>query len=398
MYRLDRRTARFFFLNLGHVYAHLFMLLFPTVVLVLEREPGFADSYATLLTLAVYGFFAFGAGSLPAGWLGDRWSRKGMMAVFFIGIGTSSVFTGLSNGLWGLGIGLALIGLFASIYHPVGIAMVADDAKNLGREMGVNGVFGNLGVALSAITAGFFIDTLDWRAAFIVPGAISIATGIVFMLFARSDAVHHAAAEKTSHVIAASRSEIKRVFAIMIMATMFGGIIFNVTTSTMPKVFDERLGDLATSVTGVGGWVFLVFMFAAFAQVVVGYMLDRYPFKPIFVCLIVLQVPVFLLAAVASGGNMLLTAAVMMLLVFGQNPIHDTIVARYTVSEWRSRVYAVKFVLSLGVAFVAVPLVAYIHGTTGGFYWVFLTLAGMSSAIMLLAFAMPFRKLRPVPA
>lgn len=398
MYRLDRRSARFLFLNLGHAYDHLFMLLFPTVVLALEREPGFAGSYGTLLALAVYGFLAFGAGSLPAGWLGDRWSRKGMMLVFFIGIGGSAVFTGLADGPLGLGIGLAMIGLFASIYHPVGIAMVADDARHLGRELGVNGVFGNLGVALAAITAGFLIDTLGWRAAFIVPGALSIATGIAFALFVRSDAVHHAREEKTSHVIESSPGEIKRVFTIMILATMFGGIIFNATTISMPKVFDERLGDLAASVTGVGGWVFLVFAFAAVAQVVVGFMLDRYPLKPIFVGLIVLQVPVFLLAAVATGGDMVLTAMVMMLLVFGQNPIHDTIVARYTVSEWRSRVYAVKFVLSLGVAFVAVPFVAIVHGGAGGFYWVFMILAAMSAAIMLLAFAMPSRRPLPSPA
>jgi len=398
MYRLDRRSARFFFLNLGHAYDHLFMLLFPTVVLALEHEPGFEESYSSLLALAVYGFFAFGAGSLPAGWLGDRWSRKGMMVVFFVGIGGASIFTGFSDGPWDLGVGLTLVGLFASIYHPVGIAMLADDAKKLGRDLGVNGIYGNLGVAMAAITAGFLIDTIGWRAAFIVPGVVSIVTGIIFVLFVRGDAVHHAAEEKTSHVYDAPRSEIKRVFTIMIMATMFSGVIFNVTTISIPKVFDERLGDMATSVTGVGGWVFLVFLVAGIAQFTVGLMLDRYPFKPILIGLIVLEVPVFFLAAVATEGNMLLCTMVMMLLVFGQNPIHDSIVARYTVNEWRSRVYAVKFVLSLGVASLAVPLVAYVHGTTGGFYWVFIIMAGMSSVIMLLAFAMPFRLPMTSPA
>ena len=96
MYGFDRRSGTFLFLNLGHAYDHLFMLLFTTVVLGLEHEPGFEDSYGGLLALSITGFIAFGAGSLPAGWLGDRWSRPGMMIVFFIGIGASSTWTATS--------------------------------------------------------------------------------------------------------------------------------------------------------------------------------------------------------------------------------------------------------------------------------------------------------------
>ncbi|MFQ5765050.1 MAG: MFS transporter [Rhodospirillales bacterium] len=397
MYRLDRRSAGFLFLNLGHAYDHLFMLLFTTVVLALEHEPGFADSYGSLIALSVWGFVAFGAGSLPAGWLGDRWSRKGMMIVFFIGIGLASIMTGLADGPLGLGLGLLLIGMFASIYHPVGIAMVADNARQLGKELGVNGVFGNLGVACAGITAGFLIDTMGWRSAFVVPGMVSVATGIAFALFVRSDARAGAKTTPTPHV-AASAGEIKRVFAIMILATMCGGIIFNTTTISLPKVFDERLGELATSASGVGGWVFMVFAVAAVAQVVVGHLLDRYPLRFVFIGVVVMQVPMLAVAAVATGGNMLAIAVVMMLLVFGQIPIHDTIVARYTTSAWRSRIYAVKFVLSLGVAAAAVPMVAYLHDGTGGFYWVFMVLAVMAAVVTALAFAMPARRPQPVAA
>ena len=76
---------RLLFLNLGHAYDHLFMLLFATAVITMASE--FSLTYGEMLALATPGFIAFGAGALPAGWLGDRWSRPHMMVIFFIGIG-----------------------------------------------------------------------------------------------------------------------------------------------------------------------------------------------------------------------------------------------------------------------------------------------------------------------
>ncbi len=148
---MSRDITRRLFINVGHFYAHLFMLLFPTVVLALESE--FAASYGSLLSLATAGFVAFGAGSIPAGWLGDRWSRPGMMAVFFIGIGGASVLTGFARTPFEIGAGLLAIGVFASIYHPVGIALLVEGREKVGRVLGINGVFGNMGVAGAALIA-----------------------------------------------------------------------------------------------------------------------------------------------------------------------------------------------------------------------------------------------------
>jgi MFS family permease len=381
---------------LGHAYDHLFMLLFTTVVLTLEHEPGFEGGYGELLALSVTGFIAFGAGSLPAGWLGDRWSRPGMMIVFFIGIGISSILTGLATGPFSLGAGLTAIGVFASIYHPIGIAMVAENARKLGREIGVNGVFGNLGVATAAITAGALSDTIGWRTAFIVPGAVAVATGLAYALFVRAGPMKATAAPAKR--VQASAGEIKRVFIILIFATLFAGIVFNATTISLPKVFDERLVTLAASATGVGGWVFMVFAIAAVAQVVVGYLLDRYPLKIVYAGVALSQAPLVAAASVAAEAGMVIVAIAMMLSVFGLIPIHDTIVARYTTNEWRSRIYGVKFVLALGVAALAVPLVAGLHALTGGFYWVFMTLAGFAAVIGVCALAMPGARRAAEPA
>src|SRR3989442_3247971 len=110
------------FINLGHFIDHLAMLVFPTVVLALARD--WDRPYSELLPLTLGGFIAFGAFALPAGWLADHWSRYRMMVVFFFGVGAALFLTGFANSPWQLGLGLTLVGVFAAIYHPVGIAML----------------------------------------------------------------------------------------------------------------------------------------------------------------------------------------------------------------------------------------------------------------------------------
>lgn len=386
---MDKRHGHFLFLNIGHLYDHLFMLLYPTVVLSLEQDPIFIGGYGSLITLSVYGFIAFGAGALPAGWLGDRWSRRGMMIVFFIGIGTASIFTGMSEGSLDLGIGLTSIGLMAAIYHPVGIAMVASNARYLGRELGINGVFGNLGVASAALTAGFIADTYGWRTAFIAPGVVSIITGIAYAFYVRGMDLEPAKAKPSAKPKHISKTKLIRVFGVILGATAFGTMIFNGTTIGLPKIFVQRLGELATTTTEVGIWAFGVFTIAAVAQVIIGYLIDRYPLKPIFITVALLQVPVLLIATTAVGLPMLATALAMMLLVFSAIPINDILVARYTTDAWRARVYAAKYVVGLGIASATVPMLGTIHNATGDFYWMFVILAGCATMVVVCALILP---------
>src|SRR5258706_4700892 len=140
------------FLNLGHLLDHLVMLVFPTVVIALARE--WNRPYSEMLPLALGGFIAFGAFAIPAGWLADHWSRYRMLAVFFFGIGGSLFLTGFATTPWQIAAGLTLTGMFAAIYHPVGIAMLVAAPKNLGMALGWNGLWGNLGLPVAAIGAG----------------------------------------------------------------------------------------------------------------------------------------------------------------------------------------------------------------------------------------------------
>jgi MFS family permease len=382
---LSPHRVRFLFLNLGHAYDHLFMLLFPTVVLALEDV--FHRPYDQLLPLSVAGFIAFGAGSVPAGWLADRWSRSGMMTLFFIGLGGAAIVTGLAQGPISLAAGLGLIGLFASIYHPVGIALVVEDTARAGRSLGINGVWGNMGVAGAAVIAGGLVDLWGWRAAFIVPGGVAVATGLLYRLVVREDDPVAAAAKPSSQVLAVADQ--RRVLMVIAVSTLLGGLVFHATTVSLPKVFDVRLAAFADSTFAVGGLASVVYAVAAFTQIVVGHLIDRFSLRTVFLGIVSLQVPVFAVAAVIDGGAMLLVATAVMMLVFGEIPILDALVARHVSGAWRSRVYGIKYFLSLSVSAAAVPMVSALHAGTGGFAAMFLVLAAFAAVIAVAALTLP---------
>src|SRR5262245_53299329 len=238
------------FLNVGHLLDHLVMLIFPTAVLAIGAA--WQRPYAELLPLALGGFIAFGACSLPAGWLADRWSRTRMMKLFFFGIGAATIGTGCAATPAQLAIGLTAIGVFAAIYHPVGIAMLVSNkgATNLGRTLGINGVFGNAGLAFAALLSGALADLAGWRAAFFVPGALAIAAGAAFAWGSRSVAV--AVPRVSGPQARLPRALLARIFLIVAVATASGGVIFSATTVSMPKVFDERLRTLTDTNFGIG--------------------------------------------------------------------------------------------------------------------------------------------------
>jgi MFS family permease len=392
---MSRERVNFLFLNVGHFFDHLMVLIFATVA-ALRLATEWQMSYAELIPYATPGFVAFGLCAIPAGWLADKWSREGMMVIFFIGVGFSAILASFAQTPMQIGGGLLLVGVFAAIYHPVGLAMVVHGREKTGVPLAVNGVFGNMGVACAALLTGFLIDASGWRAAFLLPGVAAIAVGLLYAVFVR-DGRHHRAEEARSGVAArkaatgtleVERDVLVRVFAIIFFTTAVGGLTFQSTTFALPKVFDERLHDLAVSATAIGWYAFLVFAAAAFAQLVVGYLLDRYSVRSIFVFLAGFETLFFVLMYQLTGPLALLVSVGFMLMVFGQIPINDVLVARVTRSEWRSRIYALKYITTFTVMASAVPLIAWLHANWG-FATLFAVMAAAAACIFSAALLLP---------
>jgi MFS family permease len=401
---MNRDRTHFLFLNVGHFLDHLFTLIFATVAaLALSREWNLG--YGELLKYATPGFFAFGVFSYPAGWLADKWSREGMMVVFFVGIGLAAIATGFAQTPLQVGIWLFVIGMFAAIYHPVGLAMVTQKWKNTGMRLAVNGVWGNLGVASAALITGYLIDHGGWRMAFIVPGVFSVAVGLAYWL-ARRDEMSIETAAKATNAGGSSTDKglLVRVALIVFMTAAVSSIIFQATTFALPKIFDERLQGLASSAaawlqsqglsgkadvaTMVGALAFTVFAVASMAQLVVGSLLDKYGARPVFMGAALVQLVFFGLMAGSQELWALVLALGFMLGAFGQIPINDFMIGKMASGAARARVYGIRYVVSFTALAAALPLISIIY-KRWGFDTLFYVLSASAAVILALVSGLP---------
>lgn len=373
---------------LGHLYVHLFTAFYFVIVLSLEEV--WSLPYHELVELWTLGALMVGLAALPAGWLGDRWSARGMMIVYFLGMGGAAILCGLVDQASALLIGLTAIGLFASIYHPVGIAWLIKSAPDgtQGKSLGLNGVFGAVGVASAGLVAGALIDLFSWRAAFIVPGVVCVATGLGLWLAAARGLVVEGTPDSRPHK-AAARGEVLRVFLVLVLTMTVMGLIFQATQAALPKVFDLRLRDLAgEGAFGVGALVAAVYTVGGLMQILGGHLADRLPLKPVYICSFLLQIPVLAAIGLLGGVPLVMLAAVSVLLSTGALPAENMLLARYTPERHRSLAYGAKFVLAFGTAPAAIWAVSQVQASTGEFTWVFagaavLALLATSAALML---------------
>lgn len=381
------------FSSVGHSFAHIFEPIFYIAALVLPAELGMP--YEEVLVLVVAGKLLYGLAAPLAGWLGDRWSTLGMMGVYFAGLGASAVLTGLARGPVQLTLALALVGLFGSIYHPVGIAWLTRNAENRGKALGVNGVFGGLGPAAAGLVAGGLIEAAGWRAAFVVPGLVVLATAAVFLWMARRGLLVEVKVDRRPEP-PASRGDTWRAGIILSVTMLCGGLVYQATQPALPKLFEQRLGD-DVGVLGVAGAVAVVYLIAGLSQILSGHLADRFPLKRVYVLTYLAQVPLLVLATQASGLPLLLVAVMMVSFNMGGIPAENVLLARYSPAKWRGTAFGMKFILSFGVSGLGVPLVSFILATTGELWGLFAILAGAAAVVAIAGSFLPSDR-KPEPA
>jgi MFS family permease len=374
----DRERRRSIaFLNWAHAIDHFVLLIYPTVVIGLEVV--YQRSYSELIALSSTAFIAFGVFSLPAGWLADRWSRRNMMAAFYIGCGLSLAAAGLAPNLTTMAAAMFALGMFAAIYHPVGMAMLIEATNARGRSLAFNGVCGNLGVSLAAGISAALATWISWRAAFYVPAALFVLTGIVYLWITPDDR-HEAKSRVSAPAVPLTPRLAVMLFGLFIVIALSAGLTFNVLTIALPKIVDERLSrDLP--LLFVGSIATAVLVCGALAQLSVGRLVEWVPPHVIFAIVTGLGFMGNLWAAYASGTALLVALAIAIAAIYGQVTVNDMIMARYTADAWRGRVYAVRYFLLFISAGAAIGMISLLH-ETGGFALVL----GVNAVIALLLF------------
>ena len=382
------------FACLGHFFTHLLLALFATVVLALEEV--WSLPYDRLIGLWTLGAFLLGAGAPLAGWLSDRWGETKMMVVFFLAIGLATASAGLTSGPASLTAALAGLGLAGSIFHPVAMAWVMKNVRGRGKALGTLGIFGSIGQALSGVLAGGLIVLIDWRAAFILPGLAATLTGLaLFWCLARG----HLAERQSDLAPQApdSRQDMVRAFVVMSATLFLGWVFYAALTTVLPKWFSEGLPELLAAegdgapqgLLGVGAAVTLAYLIASSAQLIAGYLADRFPLKPLYLIGLGLKLPLLFLARDLGGIEMLLAATAILFFMDLTAPVENLLIARYAPQRRRGLVYGAKHILAFIGTPLGVTLVALSYDSHGGTPFLLLLLAGLVALMLLAACFLP---------
>ena len=341
------------YLNISHFIDHFIMLIFAKAAYDAGRE--FGLGYEEIIVFGVLGFILFGAAAPIASILANKYSRSVMMVIFHFGIGISAIICSFASTPWELSIGLGLIGVFAAIFHPVGIAMLLKNSKKLGYRLGINGVFGNMGVAAAPLITGFLLLISDWKLSFILPGIACILYGVIFLLALR-DEPKAVQTEKTNERDDVFAPQWRRALLALALTTTSGGFIFGAMTFIIPRYFELQLTGITSSVAVTGLIASMVYAMAGFTQIGAGLLIDRFPAKPILFVIGVGQVIFIFLASTVSDLQLFFVTLVATSFVFGQIPIIDTIMSRYIPDKARGNVLSVKFALNLGAGASVLPI------------------------------------------
>jgi MFS family permease len=372
-------------LNIAHGIDHMFLLIFATAVATIALEFGYTN-WEDLMPYSVGAFALFGLGALPAGRLGDLWGRRIMMIIFYFGIGAAALLTAMTQNAWQLAAGLTLIGVFAAIYHPVGIPMLVQNVSNPGAVIGVNGLAGNLGIAVAALVTGLLVKWIGWRAAFVVPGIVAIGCGIVFAITCPKEAEAPSKRKGGKAKVTLSPAMLVRTFAVMTAAAVTSSLLFNFTTNGNSQLLSEAFRGVLEDPAVLGALLALIYTIASFAQIVVGNLIDRMAFKPLQLWMSVAQVPLLIFAAHTQAWWLFFALLAVMIFVFGSIPFTDAMIVRYVDDRLRSRVAGMRLTVAFGVSSLAVwllgPMVKAMGFST--LLWIMAGIAAIKAAIVLL--------------
>jgi MFS family permease len=350
----------------AHFLAHFLMLVFPSFALVLRHDWGLSLGECLQLGFGMY--LLYGLGALPAGLLTDAFRRPRLMLVVCL--------AGLAGGvLWAsaartpreLSWALALTGLFASIYHPAGMAWISLGVRRRGQALGLNGVFGNLGVVAAPLAAGLLASLVGWRTAYAL---LAIPAGLAALLALRLQASGTEEPDRPETKDGTGGRRTALAFSVLCVAMMLGGIAYRGQTVVLPAWFQERMAGLWAAVAdwtwipgddrgliAATGLTSLAYLAGAVGQMIGGRLADRYDLRRVYAAFHLCSLPLLVLLGSLADAPLLLCALGYAFFAFGMQPAENSLVAALTPPRLRSTGYGLKFVLVFGVGSLAVKLV-----------------------------------------
>ena len=373
------------YINISHFLDHFMMLIFAKAAY--DAGKYFGLTYDEIIAYGAVGFLFFGAFAPLAAHLSDKISRSFLMIIYHFGIGLSSILAAISTSLWLFAFSLSLIGIFAAIYHPVGITMLLSKNKNNGIRMGINGVFGNMGVAAAPLITGLILFYGNWRLCFLLPGFFCIIYGLQFL-----KALTIEPSSEVNERVMSDRPFAKhwhRALSSIALSTLSAGFIFGAMTFLVPRYFETYLSNISTSVAVTGLLAGLVYAIASFAQIAVGKMIDKFSPKLILLIISAGQILFIYFSSIFENWSLFFITLFAMAFVFGQVPINDIILSRYIPDEKRAKILSIKYVLNLSAGASVLPICSLMMQNGFEMRQIFSMMSFMAVLILLAALLLP---------
>lgn len=145
----------------------------------------FALGYGLLAMIRALYTGAMAGLQIPAGRLAEQLGGKGVLVLGTVVAALGYILAGLSGGLLGLCVALAVSGAGASTQHPIASAAVSRAyGGNARGPLGIYNFAGDVGKALLPAATAMLLTTMPWRHTVFLLAAVglAVATGIALLL------------------------------------------------------------------------------------------------------------------------------------------------------------------------------------------------------------------------
>ncbi len=360
------------FTCVAHFLAHFYELIFPALAipLMISLNMNLGD----VLKLSFLMYLLYGLTALPWGMIADRFNNRITLIIFFAGTGLGAILTAFATTRTSMMFSLAIIGFFASIYHPAGIGLISLGMKNRGMALGINGIAGNLGMVSAPFAAGLLNWLIGWEATYMMIGFFSIIWGVILFMVAINETPIHAE-EKIYVPDTLNSNNTMKYFIILCVVVTIAGLIYRGNSIVLPAYLelkasflwdflrDMNLPNLTGAKTAAAAMLAsLIYMVAVIGQVVGGRIADKYDLRWMYLAFYSLSLPFLILMALTSQVLLVVSAAMYIFFALGVQPIENSLVAKYTPKRWRSTGYGIKFILVFGIGSLSVHIVGWIKG------------------------------------
>ncbi len=384
----------------AHYLTHFFILIFPVLIMPLSRE--FLLKPSEVIPIGFPMYLCYGILAIPWGYSSDRIGPRWILGAGVLLSGIGFIAASFTESVADLTICLAITGIGCSAYHPSGMALISKGIKVRGRALGINGMWGNLGIASAPLLAGVMSYWTGWKTALLVFGLTGVFLGIICFLIpfsiGREDLQKSTAVEKREAVT---------LFIILCIAMLFSGLMYRGYTIILPTFFENRLADLTVFLSGIINNIELtpdadtliatlitsgVYLIGMIGQYCGGRIADRFDLRWSYFMFFLFALPFLILIRYLDGPLLIAAAGFFILFSLGMQPIENSLVAIVTPPQWRSVSYGIKFTIVFGAGSLAVPLVSIVEGSYGLNSVIFLLVLLLSTMLCVLGFLLVFTR------